>query len=112
MKLGAEVGGLGWIDAEFSISNFNVVDLYTRSKAFPFLIESVFKDKNPERKMLWTQVRVRPIDEDSDIVLRIKNDARFYIIGNLVTLLAVKQMFAEAVAKDGYDFSYFTTAIA
>lgn len=41
-----------------------------------------------------------------------KNEAHFFIIGNLVTLMAVQRMFSSAVAKEGYDFSYFTTAIA
>lgn len=46
MVLGATVGGLNWIDVDFSISDFFIADLYSQSKVFPYLVESVFNEKS------------------------------------------------------------------
>lgn len=61
------------MDVNFSISNFNVVDLYSKCQAFPYLVESVFGEAVSESKMLRAFLRIHPIDEESDVIIRIRN---------------------------------------
>lgn len=104
--------GLEWLDANLSITNFGISDLYSKSAHYPYLLESVFDEKDSNKQVLSVNAKVKPLDGKSDIALTVKNEAHFYIIANLVTLLSVRRMFQEATAKEGYDFTFYTTVAA
>ena len=104
--------GLEWLDANFSVTNFNVSDLYSKSENYPHILESVFEGGKEGKKVLRVGAKLKPLDGKSDVALTVKNEAHFYIIANLVTLLSVRRMFQEATAKEGYDFTYYTTVAA
>ncbi len=105
--------GLEWMNASLTLTDFSIRDLFAKCDAFPFLLESVPDEGlSGQWKVLSVAVKLKPLDGKSDLELTVKNQAHFYLIGNMVTLLGVRRMFQEATAKEGYDFSFYTTAAA
>lgn len=92
MRAGVDKG-LEWLEADFSVKNFNIADLYSKSEYYPHILESVFSEQDPAKKVLSLNAKLKPLDGKSDVALTVKNEAHFYIIANLVTMLSVRRMF-------------------
>lgn len=102
--------GAEWMSIATSLKNFVILDLYSKCEDYPYLLESVATREDAQ--VLKLEIKLNPLEGNADMALMVKNEARFYIIANMVTLFAVKSMLQEATAEEGYDFTFYKSAAA
>ena len=102
--------GVEWTNIQMSLKNIGIVDLFSNSPDYPYLFESVPNKENEETYVLRMDIKISPLEGNADLALMVKNEARFYIIANMVTIFALKQMVQEATADEDYDFSFYKSA--
>ncbi len=69
--------GMEWMSTQFSIRHFEIKDLYSKCKDYPFLLESVPTPVKGEIKdhteVLRVEVKVNPLDGKADLAVDVRN---------------------------------------